>query len=196
MTEEREKPHSFSRKNGAPDLAFRACSFRKSVPPAARGAVTSPFIRCMIKLLRSVSSVFKAIWTVMDLREALSNADQILDEERIHPTVKYDCLPQERDSVTRALVAVAGSTNLQAERSYRPRQIIEQPTWYRFKSTNYNLLCALLSRFDGTGKNGFLGGVSTRMVTVPGCTRKNHAVAFPGWNKLVSEALIGRKSSR
>ena len=45
----------------------------------------------------------------MDLREALSNADQILDEERIHPTVKYDCLPQERDSVTRALVAVAGS---------------------------------------------------------------------------------------
>ncbi len=109
VNEEREKPHSFSRKNGAPDLAFRACSFRKSVPPAARGAVTSPFIRCMIKLLRSVSSVFKAIWTVMDLREALSNADQILDEERIHPTVKYDCLPQERDSVTRALVAVAGS---------------------------------------------------------------------------------------
>jgi hypothetical protein len=122
----------------------------------------------------------------MELLEALSKANQILDEERVSPTVNYDCVPQAEQGFTQAFVAIAGTINLPQMRTQRPRQIIENPTWYRFKSTNYDLLCALLSRLAENDRPAFPSGVAVRLVSAPGCVRKPH-VFFPGWNNLSSD---------
>jgi len=65
------------------------------------------------------------VWTVpqtaMDLREALSNASQILDEERVAPTLRYEYVPydnsQPKDvgvgmTVMQGLASMAGTVNL------------------------------------------------------------------------------------
>lgn len=122
----------------------------------------------------------------MELQEAVNKANQVLDEERVSPTVNYECIPQAEERVTRALVAMMGTFNLPQMRNQRPRQIIENPRWYRFKSTNYDLLGALLSRLAEKDKSAFLSGVALRLFSVPGCLRKSH-VFFPGWNNLSSE---------
>ncbi len=121
----------------------------------------------------------------MELREALSKANQILDEERVSPTIDYDCVPQ-GERPAQLVVAIMGITNLHALRAQRPRQIIENPTTYRFKSTNYDLLCALLSRLAENDRPAFLCVVAVRLVSAPGCVRKPH-VFFPGWNNLSSD---------
>ncbi len=123
--------------------------------------------------------------TAMELREALSKANQILDEERVSPTLDYDCMPQ-GERPAQLVVAIMGITNLHALRGQRSRQIIENPTLYRFKSTNYNLLCALLSRLAENDRPAFLSGVAVRLFSAPGCVRKPH-VFFPGWNNLSSD---------
>jgi len=131
--------------------------------------------------------VFEISRMAMELREALSKADQILDEERVSPTVNYDCAPQTEQGVTKAFVAIAGTLNLATMRNERPRRIIENPTWYRFRSTNYDLLCAILTRLSENDRPAFISGVALRLVSPPGCMRRNYSVAFPGWNNLSSE---------
>jgi len=123
----------------------------------------------------------------MELTEAISSAEQILDEERLHPTVDYECLPQGGNNAAQALTAIAGIIGLQTQRSHRPRQIIEQPTWYKFKSTNHTLLCAILSRLTVNNRAAFLSWVASRIVVVPGSPRKDWAVGYPGWNNITSE---------
>src|SRR5258708_23303277 len=130
----------------------------------------------------------------MDLREALSNASQILDEERVAPTIRYDYVPydniQPKDVgvgmvVMQGLASMAGTVNLSNLRKQRPREI-ETVVSYRFKSTNYDLLCALLSRLNENVRIAFTASVAARLVSAPGCVRKT-LVFYPGWNNLSSE---------
>jgi hypothetical protein len=130
----------------------------------------------------------------MELRESLSNANQILDEERVSPTVSYDYVPEIIEGghfsagqvAMQAVAGLAGIVNISSLRNQRPREI-QKPTSYKFKSTNYNLLCALLSRLKDTDRQGFVNIVGLRLSSVPGCVRKNHAVAFPGLGNFSSE---------
>jgi hypothetical protein len=129
----------------------------------------------------------------MDLREALSNASQILDEERVAPTVIYDYVPYDNQAekvgvgmaVMQGLASMAGTVNLSNLRKQRPREI-QTLISYRFKSTNYNLLCALLLRLNGNDRLAFTANVAARLVSAPGCARKT-LVYYPGWNNLSSE---------
>jgi hypothetical protein len=130
----------------------------------------------------------------MDLREALSNASQILDEERVAPTIRYEYVPydnsQPKDvgvgmTVMQGLASMAGTVNLSNLRKQRPRAI-ETVFSYRFRSTNYDLLCALLSRLNENSRIAFTANVAARLVSAPGCTRKT-LVYYPGWNNLSSE---------
>src|SRR5882724_11141265 len=108
----------------------------------------------------------------MELREALSKANQILDEERVHPTVGYERVSKSSNEAAQALAAFAGDISLRNQRDRRPRPIIEDPAEYRFQSTNYNLLCALLSRLNKNDRPGFVSGVAVRLFSAPGCIRK------------------------
>jgi hypothetical protein len=121
----------------------------------------------------------------MELQEALEKANQILDEERVSPTVNYDCVPQS-ERTAQLVVSIRAITNLQAQRGERPRRIIGNATTYKFKSTNYDLLCALLSRLPENDRAAFRSGVALRLVSAPGCVRKPY-VLFPGWKNLSSD---------
>jgi hypothetical protein len=130
----------------------------------------------------------------MELQEALDKASQILDEERESPTVSYDYTPLANEDAEfsagkvamQTLAAIAGTANLSNMRKQRPREI-QNPTGYRFKSTNYNLLCALLSRLKESDRQGFVSVIALRLASAPGCAIKKHAVSYPGWNNCSSE---------
>ena len=130
----------------------------------------------------------------MDLREALSNASQILDEERVAPTVVYDYVPYDNQAgnvgvgmaVVQGLASLAGTVNISNLRKQRPREI-QTFISYRFKSTNYNLLCALLLRLNENDRPAFIASVAARLASAPGCTRKTYAVSYPGWSNFSSE---------
>jgi len=55
-----------------------------------------------------------------------------------------------------------------------------------FKSTNYDLLLALLSRLAEQRRPDFIHSVLLRLVSVPACSRAQYA-GYPSWNQLVSE---------
>src|SRR5713226_7414679 len=66
--------------------------------------------------------------TAMDLRDALSNASQILDEERVAPTVIYHYVPYDNQAgnvgvgmaVVQGLASLAGTVNISNSRNQRP----------------------------------------------------------------------------
>src|SRR5260370_6198935 len=126
----------------------------------------------------------------MDLREALSDASQILDEERVAPTVIYHYAPYDNQAgdvgvgmaVMQGLASMAGTVHISNLRNQRPREI-QTLAWYRFKSTNYNLLCALLSRLIENERLALTASIAARLLSAPGCARKT-LVFYPGWNNL------------
>ncbi|MGD0007655.1 MAG: hypothetical protein ABSE93_03795 [Terriglobia bacterium] len=128
----------------------------------------------------------------MELREALDKANQILDEERSSPTVRYTSdleAMKPKDSWGGTVAVLAALTEpqmLQAIRSQRPRQLEEGPRKWRFKSVNYDLLRALLSRVAEDSRPAFLAALSHRLTLEPGCAKSNWSVQ-PNWKGFVSE---------
>lgn len=128
----------------------------------------------------------------MELRGAIDKANQILDEERSSPTVQYSLRLEaiKLDAPFGAAVgmlAVAGEPRtLQIIRSQRPRQIVEDPRKWEFKSINYDLLCALLSQVPEDSRAAFLAAVLARLNSKPGCSKSKKTIE-PRWNGWVSE---------
>ena len=128
----------------------------------------------------------------MELLDAINKANQILDEERSYPTIQYSLRLEglkHKGSIGDALgviAAVGGAQQLELIRSQRPRQIVEDPRTWEFKSVNYNLLCALLSRVPGDSRPAFLSSVLARLASKPGWSRSTGSIQ-PSWNGLVSE---------
>jgi hypothetical protein len=130
--------------------------------------------------------------TKVELREALDKANQILDEERSSPTVRYTSdleaiKPNDSWGGTVAvLTALTEPQRLQTIRSQRPRQLEEDPRKWRFESVNYNLLHALLLQVAEDSRPAFLAALLARLTSEPGCAQSNWSVQ-PSWNRLVSE---------
>jgi hypothetical protein len=128
----------------------------------------------------------------MELRDATDKANQILDEERSSPTVQYSLrveaikldAPFARE--LGMLAVVAEPRTLQIIRSQRPRQIVEDPRKWEFKSVNYDLLCALLSQVPEDSRATFLAAVLARLNSRPGCSKSKKSID-PTWNGWVSE---------
>ena len=126
----------------------------------------------------------------MELREAIRKANQILVEERSSPTVRYSLKLKERkpeDSFGQMVDVIATIKEpemLQIIRARRPREIVEDPNKWAFKSINYDLLCALLSRLAADSRPAFLTAVLGRLP--PGCEKSKKDIQ-PKWNGLVSE---------
>ncbi len=122
----------------------------------------------------------------MEFQEAIRKADQILEEERVSPTARYKYRDEGEPSLGRIISTLGRPSALQTLRSQRPRQVQEDPRIWRFESTNYNLLCALLSQLQEKDKNHFLTSVLLRLSDSPGCIRMKSNVQ-PSWNGLSSE---------
>jgi hypothetical protein len=128
----------------------------------------------------------------VELREAIDKANQILDEERSSPTVQYSLrlgATKPEGSFAEAMETLrllAVPQQLEVIRSQRPRRIEEDPRKWGFKSVNYNLLCALLSRMPGDWRPAFCGAVLTRLNSSPGCSKSESGIQ-PSWRGYVSE---------
>jgi hypothetical protein len=122
----------------------------------------------------------------MEIKEAIEKAKQLLDEERIAPTVKYGPSTENRDYLS-TIAAMAGYLNFHQVRSQHPRNVLEDAKMFKFESTNYELLCALLSQVPQKEWSHFVNYISTRLNWGVGCTRNAHLPVYPKWKELISE---------
>jgi hypothetical protein len=116
----------------------------------------------------------------MELRDATTKAKQILDEERVHPTVRYGHAPGLNSIQLLTLITLSRA------RFQYPREIDEEPGIFRFESTNYELLCALLSQLSETDRPQYKHYVGLRLGWGVGCARSQLNV-HPKWDSLISE---------
>src|SRR5260221_1640260 len=122
----------------------------------------------------------------MEIKESFEKAQQILDEERVAPTVRY--VPStEIENVPTALAAMAGYLNLPQMRTQYPRNVLENAKMFKFESTNYDLLCALLAQFPQEKWVHFITYISLRLNWGVGCSRNIYLPVYPKWNELISE---------
>jgi hypothetical protein len=128
----------------------------------------------------------------VELNDAINKANQILEEERSSPTVRYSLRLKEMEpgDVAGQLVTMVAMLKepeqLQVIRSQRPRQIVEDPQRWAFKSVNYDLLCALHLQLPEDSRQAFLSSVLARLSRPPGCVESKQRTE-PSWNRLVSE---------
>src|SRR5487761_875476 len=99
----------------------------------------------------------------MELAEAIRRANQILDEERAEPTLRYSV----REWVCNPESPLTEEEYLRFLRDTRPRRVAEDPNEFLFSSENYTLLCALLGRLVEADRDAFVNGVLARMHTSP-----------------------------
>lgn len=102
----------------------------------------------------------------MDLHQAVESALLILDEETTRPTVDYDyvgevwprALAWQENEYRNAdfTPASAGPEALNQMRRAREREVEENPTLWRFKSRNFELLVLLLHRLPEEQRSPFL----------------------------------------
>ncbi|HEY2361843.1 MAG TPA: hypothetical protein VGK36_12040 [Candidatus Angelobacter sp.] len=97
----------------------------------------------------------------MDLSDALQKTGQILDEERINPTVAYQ-LSKAKVTNLGAAASLYQLANLYQYRIH-PRPINDDPTEYQFKSMNFDLLCAMFERVPEHNKQVLYANMNSRI---------------------------------
>lgn len=128
----------------------------------------------------------------MELFGLIEKVEQILDEERLYPTVRYsprliggkanDATAHLADSLTK----MTGIYELQQSRSQRPRKVQEKPGKWQLESVNYSLLCALASRTAEDARSVISSSALNRLTSAHGYRRSN-VPGDPSWNGFVSE---------
>lgn len=134
----------------------------------------------------------------MNLHDAIQKAGQILDQERIEPTVRYETAPTV--TVTHAIAALGGPLN---ERGKHPRTIQEHPEEFQFDSTNFDLLCAILDQVPDQRRPALLASVCSRISDERSYRHRSVEVLGAGsWKRcsselpLVAEFLVRRGEKR
>jgi hypothetical protein len=132
----------------------------------------------------------------MDLQDARKKADQILDEERHQPSTGYEFVAEPGNPNLGALALLFGPQAMQNARSKRPRQVHEN-SFYKFKSTNFDLLSILLSQVDEKDRLSFFVHTWSRISNPKCCCRRTAYTASLSWDGIVSESpLIAEFSIR
>jgi len=132
----------------------------------------------------------------MDLQDARQKADQILDEERRQPSPGYEFVASPNDSTFAALAMIVAPQGLANQRRQRPRQMHENSTLYKFKSTNLELLAILLSQVNEKERQSFFLHIWLRLVD-PKCCRRGTYAGLLNWGGIVSElSLVAEFSIR
>ena len=136
----------------------------------------------------------------MDLSDALRKIGQILGEERINPTVAYQLSKAKVMSLGAAAPLYQFADFYQ--RRVHPRPINPDPTEYQFKSTNFDLLCALFEQIPEHNKQALYANISSKICDAESFRHKYSEVVKAGsWTwcsselPLVAEFLVrtGRK---
>jgi hypothetical protein len=119
----------------------------------------------------------------MDLRDAISKVGQILDEERMRPTVKYQM------AVPMPLAnAAAAALHPLSQRGRHPRAVQEQPEKFVFRSANFDLLCTILDQVPQQDRPALLAVPLSRIADRGSYRRTNLVIQGAGqWQQCSSE---------
>jgi hypothetical protein len=112
----------------------------------------------------------------MDLQEALGKAEQILNEERINPTVSYERSP------TAPVTAVISPY----EGGILPVNVRENPAEFQLKSINFDLLCTLLDQVREQDRTWLFTSLRSR-ISDASCYRHKTGTAVGSWILCTSE---------
>jgi len=131
----------------------------------------------------------------MEFKQALANAEQILVQEQIAPTVSYTLdleevaakVSGECAAILGGLAVLSEDQRLAAIRSRQPREVNENPRQWVFKSINFSLLCALHSEVAANSRQEFVEAVLRGRIASEGCRRTRKTGYRPSWNGFVSE---------
>jgi hypothetical protein len=117
----------------------------------------------------------------MNLDDAVQQAGQILDEERISPTCQY---LSSRGFVSEAAFLTAPLR----EKGRHPRTVMENPGVYRFKSENFDLLSLLISRLNEQDRLGMFTSLRSRTASSGAYRNTSDDVRCAGsWQSCSSE---------
>jgi hypothetical protein len=121
---------------------------------------------------------------LMNLQDAIQKAAQILGEERVAPTISYEPVSQAGASALDVLTSFV----IQNERGTTPRRVRESPEQFQFKSTNFDLLCALVDQLHEHDRPALFGIVFSRMSDTRSYRHKPGPVLGTGsWTRSSSE---------
>lgn len=118
----------------------------------------------------------------MQIQEAVAKAEQILDEERLYPTVRYT-------TDAPVLNAAAGIAQAFSERGKHPRTVQPYPEKFIFRSTNFDLMCALLDQVQEADRNSVLKAVISRISNEAAYHDRSQAVLGAGTSSRCSSEL-------
>lgn len=102
----------------------------------------------------------------MDFHKALQSAGRILTEELERPTITYSDNMSDIIQPGKPIVNIAAVLAKAKDRPYldllrkqRPRQVMETPSVYTFKGTNYDLLLAIFNQVDPDRRGEFVDNI-------------------------------------
>jgi hypothetical protein len=105
----------------------------------------------------------------VDINEALQKALQILEDEPVTPTLRYEYVGKEwptnvlfQQPQMRQMgigPAIAAQYGLNDERRRRPREVYENPKLYVFSSTNFDLLIKIFSQVADSDRPVFMSWI-------------------------------------
>jgi hypothetical protein len=119
----------------------------------------------------------------MDLHDAIQKAGQILDQERISPTVGYELATTDR--TLSVLSVVVGPLT---ERGTQFRAVQEHADRYQFKSLNFDLLSALFDQVPAQSRQEWLAPLRARFLSTHPYRHTSSEVLGSGkWQRTSSE---------
>jgi len=119
----------------------------------------------------------------MNFCDVIRKAGQILDEERIAPTVGYKTMP----SYEALAAAAAYHPSQHAARQY-PLKVQEKPESFQFESANFDVLCALLDQVAEQERPALFGSLRSRILSPASFRHDGGPVLGSGsWTRCSSE---------
>jgi hypothetical protein len=120
----------------------------------------------------------------MNIDEALEKARRILAEEQVDPTLSY------RYASTSAVTQRAGQESLAFDRKSRPRQVSENPKFYVFESTNFNLLLKIFSQVAEEDRAKFVSALLDHVRQPIQAVPRRYNPTFPSYRDGVSALAL------
>jgi len=117
----------------------------------------------------------------MNVQDAVAKAGQILDEERALPTASYWLAAPVASAAAPVAVALG-------ERGAPRRSVQERPENFIFRSTNFDLLCALLDKVPKGDRSAIFGASLSRISDRESYRHTSQDVLYAGqWRRCSSE---------
>jgi hypothetical protein len=123
----------------------------------------------------------------MELPEPTRTITQILEEERKRPTVSYVAAAPSQVTALQDLFYSDKNHTLFKERMESPRPVHENPREFQFRSTNHDLLSAVMAQVPASARNSIYTFFSERILDRHAFQEQQKRPEFPSWDNLTSE---------